>query len=307
MASPRVVSVFAATGLQGGAVIDALLKDETFVPRAISRDPDSEASRKLKARGVEVVKGDPADKASIVTALRGSEAVFAVTVPVFFFPNMEGKGEVEQGKNMVDAAKEAGVKFFIWTSLPSMSKVSGGKYTKVVNYDDKETVRQYLQSSGLPHASLLLPAFLENYWKNGSLKKTATGYEVVVPSYKATDLQAFAWISRDVPAATLALLKNYTDPAKQINGKAYPVVNARITYGKLAELTAKALGVEVTFKTGPPTGLVPIDEMWTALAEYGGGYHDTPIPNPELVALGVKFTTVEEFLETEVKARFAGK
>lgn len=54
-----------------------MLKDGSFVPRAISRDPESEASKKLKARGVEVVKGDPVDKASVVSA-RGSEAVFAV-------------------------------------------------------------------------------------------------------------------------------------------------------------------------------------------------------------------------------------
>ena len=62
----------------GGAVVNGLLKDGTFVPRAITRDPDSEASQKLKARGVEVVKGDSADKASLVTALHGSEAIFAV-------------------------------------------------------------------------------------------------------------------------------------------------------------------------------------------------------------------------------------
>jgi uncharacterized protein YbjT (DUF2867 family) len=58
--------------------LEAVLKDGTFAPRAITRDPESEASLKLKARGVEVVKGDTADKASLVNALRGSEAVFAV-------------------------------------------------------------------------------------------------------------------------------------------------------------------------------------------------------------------------------------
>lgn len=100
MSSQRIVAVFGATGLQGfeiisrhtqypisdalyiynlgSAVVDALLKDGSFVPRAISRDPESEASKKLKACGVEVVKGDPVDKASLVSALRGSEAVFAV-------------------------------------------------------------------------------------------------------------------------------------------------------------------------------------------------------------------------------------
>jgi uncharacterized protein YbjT (DUF2867 family) len=62
----------------GGSVVDALLKHGIFTPRAISRDPQSEASKKLAARGVQVVKGDALDKTGLVGALRGSEAVFAV-------------------------------------------------------------------------------------------------------------------------------------------------------------------------------------------------------------------------------------
>jgi hypothetical protein len=35
------------------------------------------------------------------------------------------------------------------------------------------------------------------------------------------------------------------------------------------------------------------------------GFYDTPVPNPDLVALGVTFGTLEEFAETEIKPRFA--
>ncbi|KAJ6505548.1 hypothetical protein C8R45DRAFT_1182171 [Mycena sanguinolenta] len=300
MTPPRVVSVFGATGLQGGAVVNALLKDGTFVPRAISRDPDSEASKKLKARGVEVVKADSVDKASLVAALRGSEAVFAVTFPVF--SKTEGKGEDDQGKNMVDAAKEAGVKFYIWSSLPSLFKLTGGKYKNIVHFDDKEVIHEYLKSSGLAHTSLFLPGFLENLWNQGTMKKTATGYTIAAPSFNATGIQDFIWVGGDLPAAVLALLKNYA--TKEVNGKTYSVVSARISYGKLAELTAKALGVEVTYTTAPPLGFVPMDEMWDALAEFGWYTADTPVPNPDLVALGAKFSTVEDFLEVEVKPRY---
>jgi uncharacterized protein YbjT (DUF2867 family) len=62
----------------GGSVVDALLKHGIFTPHAISRDPQFEASKKLAARGVQVVKGDALDKMALVGALRGSEAVFAV-------------------------------------------------------------------------------------------------------------------------------------------------------------------------------------------------------------------------------------
>ncbi|KAJ6463609.1 hypothetical protein C8R47DRAFT_1057797 [Mycena vitilis] len=297
----RIVSVFGATGLQGSAVVNALLKDGTFVPRAISRDPESDASKKLKARGVQVVKGDTIDKASLVNALRGSEVVFA---PVFFLPNMEDKNEVVQGKNIVDAAKEVGVKFFVFTSLPSLSKLSGGKYANAVQYEGKAVVQEYLKASGLPHASLLLSAFLENFWTQPWLKKTATGLDIGIPILKPTDRESFVWVSRDVPAAALALFKNYTDPSKEINGKAFPVVTATLTVGELAAKAAKALGVNVSFTTLPPTGRVPVDEMWNAHVEFGGLYAETPVPNPELIALGAKFSTVEEFLEVEVKPRF---
>ncbi|KAJ7704999.1 hypothetical protein B0H17DRAFT_698320 [Mycena rosella] len=303
--APRIVSVFGATGVQGSAVLRALLKDGTFTPRAIARNPESEAALRLKARGIEVFEGDSLDKASLVSALRGSEAVFAVTAPIHpIKAEGEGPNEITQGKNMVDAAKKAGVKFFIFSSLPDVTKMSGGKYKNVLHCDQKAVVEEYLQSSGLANASIHLGAFLENYWKFGLLKKTATGFDVAVPNFTATDREAFTWVERDVPPAVLALLNNYTDPSKNISGKSYPIVNATMPYAKLAAMTAEVLGVEVTFTSAPPTGVLPMDEMYAAHAEYSGFYTATPVPNPDLVALGVQFGTIEEFLDMEVKPRF---
>ncbi|KAJ6494124.1 hypothetical protein DFH09DRAFT_1376842 [Mycena vulgaris] len=285
MSPSRIVSVFGATGLQGSAVVRALLKDGTFTPRAISRDPTSEAALKLKASGAEVVKGDPLDKASLLSALRGSEAVFAVTTPIFpLKAEGEGPNELVREKNMVDAAKEVGVKFFIFSSLPSITKISGGKYKSCLHYDQKADIDEYLRSSGLANASLLLGGFLENYWKHGLLKKTPTGVDFAVPNYGATD--------------------NYTDASKNISGKFYPIVNENMPCAELAARTGKALGVEVTFTSAPPTGFRRWTEMFAAHAEYSGLYTATPVPNPDLVALGVELGTIEEFLETEVKPRF---
>ncbi|KAK7018388.1 NmrA domain-containing protein [Favolaschia claudopus] len=303
--SSRIVSVFGATGDQGSGVIDLLLQDGTFVPRAFTRDANSAASKELKARGVEVVQVDTLDKSQLVAALRGSEAAFVVTTPIFVV-DVEGTDEITQGKNIINAAKEAGVQFLIISSLPSLNRISGGKYTNIIQYDDKETIREYLASSGVKHASLLLPAFLENCWKFGQLKKTddGHGYLLSLPRYKADQLQAFVWVQRDVAAAVLALLKNYQDPTKEIDGKTYPVVNGRMTYSELAEMISKVLNAKVTFTTGPSSGLAELDDMWSALAENSGLYLDTPVPNPELVALGAKISTIEEFLETEIKARY---
>ncbi|KAJ7636280.1 hypothetical protein FB45DRAFT_444914 [Roridomyces roridus] len=302
--SPRIVSVFGATGIQGAAVIDRLIADGTFVPRAITRNTDSDAARALKTRGVHVITADPLDKASLGDALHGCEALFMVTNPMLP-TEPEGPNEVTQGKNIADVAKEVGVKFIVFTSLPSITDISGGKYPNCFQYDLKPVIESHIRTTGIPHAFLHLGAFLENFWKFNFLAKTPAGFDIAVPNQKPGDLQAFTWVEREVPAATLAILKRYLDEGDVgVSGKTYPIVNATISFAELAERTGRALGVEVTFTAAPAKGPVFWDEMWAALGEYSGLYTHTPVPNPELVALGVQFGTIEEFLEKEVKPRF---
>lgn len=65
--------------------MNALLVDGTFTPRAVTRNVDSDAAKKLKARGVEVVQGDLSDKESIKKVIAGSEGVFGVRDAVLRF------------------------------------------------------------------------------------------------------------------------------------------------------------------------------------------------------------------------------
>ncbi|KAF7336146.1 NmrA domain-containing protein [Mycena venus] len=301
MSSSRIVAIFGATGVQGSAVVERLLKDGTFAPRAITRDLNSASSLKLKERGVEVVKGDMSEKASLVTALRGAEAVFAVTFPKLPLFGEDGPDEIIQGKNIVDAAKEVGIKFFVFSSVADSRKLSS---KKIPPQDDKQVILEYLKSSGLSHAALLLGSFVENLWEHKTLEKTPTGFNIGIPKYDPTSLQAFTWIGRDLAASTLALLKSYTDPAKNVNGKSYPVITANMTYPNLAAMVSKALGVEVTYTKLETCGIPVLDDMFEIRSQHGGLFSETQVPNPDLVALGVKFSTMEEVMEVEVKKRF---
>lgn len=61
--------------------------------------------------------------------------------------HMSAEKEVQQGKNLVDAAKAAGVKHFVWSSL---------EYTQdpaVPHTNSKAEVDDYLKSSGVPRTS----------------------------------------------------------------------------------------------------------------------------------------------------------
>ncbi|KAJ7079468.1 NAD(P)-binding protein [Mycena epipterygia] len=302
-----IITIFGATGSQGGAVLDAVLADGTYTPRAVSRSVDSAGSKALVARGIEVVKGNLWDKESLKDAIRGSEAVFGNTNfwdPEIFPADPHGKGEITQGKNLVDAAKEVGVKFFIWSSLPDATKESKGEYSHVYHVDNKAVIEAYLKDSGIPYAVLLTGWFADNLWKVGSLQKTDTGYTIPIPKYGPDDMQSATWVGHDFGPAAVALLKNYTDPTKGVLGSAYPVISLRFTYPQFAAAIAKALGKEVTFTPVETSGLLEIDEMFLFQAKIGM-YTDTPVPNPALVALGVKFGTMEEFIKTEVVPRFA--
>jgi len=301
----RIITVFGATGQQGSSVVDSLLEDGTFSVRAVSRDVKSEASEKLKARGVEVVQADLLDVETVKKAIAGSEGVFGVTN--FWDPSIHpnnGTAEIKMGKNLVDAAKEVGIKFFVFSSLPSAKKFSNGKYTHVEHYESKHEVEEYLRASGVPNATLYTSWFAENFWNFGVLTKTPEGnYLITVPRFQEDSLQEITWVKRDVGTSALALFKHYHDH-KDINNGVFNAIGTQITYGDLAKIFKKALGKPVSFTSVPSAGMAEFDEMYDFQIDYATRKPAT-VPDPRLIALGAKFSTMTEFAETEIKKRFA--
>ncbi|KAK9317065.1 hypothetical protein V1524DRAFT_375558 [Lipomyces starkeyi] len=159
MASKKLLVVFGATGLQGGSVINSILGDPKaaaqFSIRAVTRDPSKPSAQALTAKGVECVVGDTDDKDSLRSALKGAYAVFVVTN---FWEKMNADAEIQQGKNVADIAKELDVQHLVWSSLLNVTKLSGGKLDKVLHFDSKATVEEYIRQIGIP-ASFFLPGF----------------------------------------------------------------------------------------------------------------------------------------------------
>ncbi|KAJ6532384.1 NAD(P)-binding protein [Mycena capillaripes] len=315
-----IIAIFGATGTQGSAVVEAVLADGKYTPRAVSRSLDSAGSKALIAKGVEVVVGNLWNKESLRNAIRDSEAVFGNTNfwdPEVFPSDPHGKGEIEQGKNLVDAAKEV--------ALPNATKESNGLYKHIYHLDSmclQGCYRDYLKASGIPYAVLLTGWFLDNLWKYvlqldsissaesdtpariGALQKTDTGYTIPVAKFGLDDRQDGTWLAHDLGAAAVALLTHYPDPSKGVLGKSYPVISARFTYPQFTAVIAAAIKKEVTFTPLDTAGSVEFDEMFLFQAKVGM-YPNTPDPNPDLVALGVKFGTLEEFIQKEVVPRYA--
>lgn len=158
----RLITVFGATGRQGTPIVNALLQ-KGFKVRAITRNPDSEKAKILKAAGADTVKGDLNDAATIKTAVHGAYGVFVVTdFWELFNQNKETAfdDEVAQGKAVADACKEAGVEHVVYSGLDSV-KDAIGKFCPPL--DSKAAVEKYLDQIGVPNTSVRYPFYFENF------------------------------------------------------------------------------------------------------------------------------------------------
>ena len=147
----KIIAVVGATGLQGKGVVSALINDGSFHVRAVTRNPD-----KYTGKAHEVVKGDLTDVSSLTAAFKGAHGVFVVT------NFWEGADELAQGKTAITAAKEAGIRHFVWSTLPDVEKISNGRFD-VPHFTGKAKVDKLIKNAGFEHYTFVQPPF---YFQN---------------------------------------------------------------------------------------------------------------------------------------------
>lgn len=152
----NAVVVVGATGNQGGATARCLLAGGWRV-RALIRDPDSASAKALAAAGAQLVVGDLNDRASLDKAVAGAAGVFSVQAAGGFEPSYSADDEIRQGRAIADAAKEAGVRHFVYTSVAGADRGTG-----IPSWEAKWQIEQYVREIDLPATVLLPVMFMEN-------------------------------------------------------------------------------------------------------------------------------------------------
>src|SRR5437773_7111649 len=148
----KLIAVIGATGQQGGGVVRALQASGQFKVRALSRDPG-----KHRDLADEVVEADLNRPETLKAAFEGAHGVFLVTD---FREN--GTAEFQQATAAVRAAKDAGVKHLIWSTLPDVESISGGKFD-VPHFTGKAKVDRIVKEAGFPyHTFVIAPFFYQN-------------------------------------------------------------------------------------------------------------------------------------------------
>lgn len=149
----KLIAVFGATGQQGSGVVRALKADGRFKVRALTRDPE-----KYQGPADDVVLANLERPDTLSAALANAHGVFLVTN---FW--QEGTDEIKQATAAIQAAKAAGVRHFVWSTLPDVEAISGGKFN-LPQFTGKAKVDPLVQEAGFTHHTFVVPpAYYSNF------------------------------------------------------------------------------------------------------------------------------------------------
>lgn len=250
MANDRIVLVTGATGKQGGATLRHLAGQRGFTLRAMTRKPDGEAAKALASRGVQVVKGDLDDAASLERALAGAWGVFAVQ-------NTWEAGverEEEQGKRLAEVARRVGVQHYVYTSVGSAHL-----HTGIPHFENKARVEETVKALRFPSHVILRPVFfMENlpspWFLNGDKLVTAMRPTTKLQMIASDDIGKFA-------------AKAFVE-ADRRKGTETDLAGDAATMIEAAEAVSELVGRKVTFEAIPIEAVRKNSEDFAKMLEW---------------------------------------
>lgn len=294
------VLVTGATGKQGGAAARALLAAGVPV-RALVRDPAGERAQAVAALGAELVTGDLHDRESVRLAALGARAVFSVQMPDM--NDLEGDSELVQGRNLVDAARDAGVAQFVHTSVSGAGQHRAapgwteGRWTNMEHYfTTKTAIQDRVREAGFEHWTLLKPGFfMENFLPPSFILPNGPqgGLATIIRSDTELSLVAVA----DIGAAAAAA---FTDPAR-FHEVELELASERLSMTRIAEVFTGVFGIEIT-----APDMTPDEAVAAGMPEYGLMHEwqnavGQPA-RPEFArALGIPLTSFTEWTDAHLR------
>jgi len=280
--SKKAIAVVGSTGAQGGGLVRAILADPSggFAARALTRDPHSAKAKELASLGAEVVAADVDDVESLKKAFSGAYGAFCVT---FYWDHFSPEKELAEARAMARAAKDAGVKHVIWSTLEDTRRwvplsddrmpTLQGKY-KVPHFDAKGEANQVFRDLGVP-ATLLNTSF---YWDNlihfgMGPKKGADGKLAFVLPMGDKKLPGIA--AEDIGRCAYGVFKR-----PDLIGKEVGIAGEHLTGAQMAAELSRALGQDVVHGAVTPEafrafgfpGADDLGNMFQFKAEFEGYY-----------------------------------
>jgi uncharacterized protein YbjT (DUF2867 family) len=255
MSDKKVIAVLGATGAQGGGLVRSILKDKSgeFTARALTRDVNSDKAKALANMGAEVVKAELDDFDSLKKAFSGAYGVYGVTN---FWEHFSPEKEKAQAKSIANAAKDAGVKHIIWSTLEDtrnfipltdnrMPTLGNGQY-KVPHFDGKGESNKYFTELNLPVTLLNTSFYWDNFLYFGMGPKKGSDGKLAL-SLPIGERKLAGIAAEDIGKSAHGIFKN----GSEFMGKTVAITGGNLTGKQMADSFAKALGQEVVFNAIP--------------------------------------------------------
>ena len=308
--SQKIITVFGATGNQGGSTALAIFNSSDlsskYKVRAITRDPSKPTSQALAAKGAELTQADTNDAESVKAAVRGSYGVFAVTD---YWQSKSKAIEIQQGKNIVDACKAEDVKHLIWSTLPHVGKMTNGELSKVEHFESKAEVAEYAEQV---KGDMLVSYFMPGYFMSNLTKQFKPDEKTGVPTLTLPWNAETTWvpmldIQRDTGLFTMGLI----EAGQSANGVYVQGVSEWVHPQEFVDQVSKATGKDLKFVEVPAT-VGSISKIGNKIAEelqenmilirdysyYGKGTEKKQAESDKFLVKGSKKITFKEFAET---------
>lgn len=245
------ILVTGATGTQGGAVAKQLLA-RGYRVRALCRDPESPAARALADSGAEVCRGDLEDRPSIDAAVAGVYGVFGVQNFWDGFParRLGAEGELRQGKNLLDAARAAGVRHFVQSTGAGVTIAPELPVNR-----GKRAVETHARAIGIPWTIMRACFFMDNFdnpqW---GFRDALREGRLELPFAPDTRLQMLA-------AANLGYFVGMAfERPDDFIGAQVDLAGDELSMTEIAETFTRVTGRPTRF-TGSPAGLQAMTQM----------------------------------------------
>ena len=255
MSEKKIIAVMGATGAQGGGVVRAILRDKAggFAARAITRNPASDKAKALAAAGAEVVAADASDQKSLERGFAGAHGAFCVT---FFWEHFSPERELADATAMAHAAKQAGLRHVIWSTLEDTRKLVPlsdnrmptlmGKY-KVPHFDAKGEADDVFRKLGVPTTFLLTSFYWENFIFFGAGPKRGPDGKLAL-TLPMGDKKLPAIAVEDIGKVAYAVFKR----GQEFIGKTVAIAGEHLTGSEMAAALTRALGEEVRYNAVSP-------------------------------------------------------
>jgi NAD(P)H dehydrogenase (quinone) len=260
------ILVTGATGKLGTKVVEVLLKTVPAGQLAVSvRNP--EKAEGLRARGVEVRRGDFDEPDTLVSAFEGIDRLLIIST------DGDNETRIRQHANAVAAAKKAEVKFIAYTSV-----VNAGE-SSLFLAEVHRTTEEAILKTGIPYA------FLRNNWYLENESSSIQGVLAGNPWVTSAGSGKVGW----------ALQQDYAEAAAAVlTGSGHDNMVYELS-GKLR--TQEELVAEVGAVLGKEVALQKVDDAAYAEIMKGAGVPDFVIP----MLVGIQKGIREGALEVESK------